>query len=239
MIDRRTDHAIAREAILSDEGELILIDKAYGDTSFSAVNRIRRQISIATGIRKVKCGHAGTLDPLASGLLILATRRKTKALAELIGLDKVYSLRVRFGVTSASFDLEQPIEVVGGDENLTEVAVHIAIENLEGEHDQVPPIHSAIKQRGKPVYHKARKGEQVELAPRKVVVHSVSIDRIELPYASFRVHVSKGTYIRALARDLGAALGTGAVVTELRRECIANWSVKDALTVEEIGRAHV
>src|ERR1051325_10127013 len=135
MIDRRTDHAIAREAILSDEGELILIDKAYGDTSFSAVNRIRRQISIATGIRKIKCGHAGTLDPLASGLLILATRRQTKTLADLVGLDKVYYLRVRFGVTSASFDLEQPIEIVGGEETLADEQVRSTIANLKGEHD--------------------------------------------------------------------------------------------------------
>jgi tRNA pseudouridine55 synthase len=234
MIDRVSERSEAREAILSEDGELILIDKAYGDTSFSAVNRIRKQISLATEIRKIKCGHAGTLDPLASGLLILATRRKTKALAELVGLDKVYSLRVRFGVTSASFDLEQPIEIVGGHEQFTEEQVHSAIHKLAGEHDQVPPVHSAIKQNGRPVYHKARKGEEVELAPRKVTVHDVQIDRIDLPYTSFRVHVSKGTYVRALARDLGASLGTGAVVTELRRECIASWSVKDALTVEEV-----
>jgi tRNA pseudouridine55 synthase len=95
-------------------------------------------------------------------------------------------------------------------------------------------VHSAIKQKGRPVYHKARKGEAVELAPRKVVVHDVQIESVDLPYAAFRVHVSKGTYVRALARDLGSALGTGAVVTELRRECIASWSVKDALTVDEV-----
>lgn len=229
-----SDVTSARETILSDGGALLLIDKAYGDTSFSAVNRIRREISIATGIRKIKCGHAGTLDPLASGLLILATRGKTKALADLIGLDKVYFLRVRFGVTSASFDLERPIEITGGEDRLTIEQVRNAIEALAGEHDQIPPIHSAIKQRGRPVYHRARKGEHVELVPRRVVVHSVTIDTIDLPYASFRVHVSKGTYVRALARDLGVALNAGAVVTELRRECIAHWSVNDALSVEEV-----
>ncbi|MDP4198954.1 MAG: tRNA pseudouridine(55) synthase TruB [Bacteroidota bacterium] len=223
-----------RDEILSESGALLLVDKTYGDTSFSAVNRIRKQISIATGIRKIKCGHAGTLDPLASGLLILATRGKTKSLADLIGLDKIYSIGIRFGVTSASFDLERPIEITGGDENLTEEAVRTAIEALVGEHDQVPPMHSAIKQRGRPVYHRARAGEQFELQPRRIFVHNSSVVTVDLPLASFRTHVSKGTYIRSLARDLGVTLGTGAVVTDLRREAISGWKVEDAMTVDEI-----
>lgn len=236
MLDRGAlkNREAARELIIGDTGSLILVDKSYGDTSFNAVHHIRKAINIATGIRKVKCGHAGTLDPLATGLLILATRGKTKTLSELVGLDKVYSIRVRFGVTTSSFDLEQPIEITGGEENLTEASVRRAIESLAGEHDQIPPIHSAIKQGGQPVYHRARAGKEVVLAPRRIFVHDIQVVAIDLPFASFRAHVSKGTYIRALARDLGASLGTGAVVTELRREGIGEWRVEDAMRMEEV-----
>lgn len=234
MIDRSSLADEAREAILSEAGELILMDKPYGETSFFVVNQLRKAMSRATGIHWVKCGHAGTLDPLATGLLIVATRRKTKALNELLGLDKVYSIRVRFGITTESFDLERRISTTGGEENLTEEAVRQAIQALAGEHDQVPPIHSAIKQGGKPVYHRARAGHDVVLEARRIFVHAVDNVSVDLPYASFRANVSKGTYIRALARDLGATLGTGAVVVDLRRDSIGPYQLKDALSLPEV-----
>src|SRR5207248_3068543 len=149
----------------------------------------RKSITRATGIRRVKCGHAGTLDPLATGLLILATRGATKQLTQMVGLDKTYLLTMRFGVTSASFDLERPIEIVGGEKKLSEDIVRSAIESLIREHSQIPPHYSAIKQQGRPVYKKARAGMEVTLTPRPIVVHDVEIVSVELPHASFRVRV--------------------------------------------------
>jgi len=223
----------AAAALLRPEGALILMNKQYGDTSFYVVNRLRMEITRATGIRRVKCGHAGTLDPLATGLLILATRGATKQLAHLIGLDKMYFLKMRFGITSASFDLERPIEIVGGEDGLTEESVRKSIESLLGEHSQIPPQHSAIKQQGQPVYKKARAGHEVALAPRTVVVHSVEVVSIDLPYASFRVRVSKGTYIRSLVRDLAESLGTAGILVDLVRESIADWNVARALSLKQ------
>ncbi len=220
-------------SIASEDGALVLIDKPYGVTSFDIVNRLRKSVSLVTGIRRVKCGHAGTLDPLATGLLILGTRRKTRALASLVGLEKTYDLRMRFGVTSPSYDLERPIEIVGGGEHLTEEIVRAAIEALPGEHSQVPPVFSAIKQRGKPVYKLARAGEEPTLQSRTIFVHKVEIVSIDLPHVSFRVRVSKGTYIRSLVRDLAASLGTGGLLVDLRRESVGNWGISDALSVEE------
>ncbi len=240
ILDRASflsDPAKARENILSSEGALLLIQKPYGETSFHAVNQIRKAMSRVTGIRRVKCGHAGTLDPLATGLLIIATRHKTKELANLIGLDKTYRVRMRLGVTSASFDLEQPIEVSGGEENVTEELVKLAILALPGEHEQIPPIYSAIKQKGQPVYHAARKGRIPIMVARTVFIHNVEIISIELPYITFRVRVSKGTYIRSLVRDIAITLGTAGILIDLEREAIAEWKSEDALTLNEVTTA--
>jgi tRNA pseudouridine55 synthase len=229
-----SDPGKVRESLISSEGALVLIQKPYGDTSFHAVNRIRKAISRATDVRRVKCGHAGTLDPLATGLLIIATRGKTKSLAGLIGLDKTYLVRMRLGVTSASFDLEQPIEISGGEQSITKEAVELAIHALPGEHEQIPPIFSAIKQKGRPAYRAARAGRIPIMVARTIVIHEVEIISIELPYISFRARVSKGTYIRSLVRDIATTLGTGGLLIDLEREAIGEWHVKDALTMEEI-----
>jgi tRNA pseudouridine55 synthase len=169
-------------------------------------------------------------------LLLIATRGCTKQLATLTGLDKTYLVTVRFGVTSPSFDLERPIEIVGGEERLSSTGVREAIEMLKGVQFQIPPAFSAVKQQGRPVYHLARKGEEVELEPRQIEVHSSDVVSVDLPFATFRVLSSKGTYIRSLVRDLGESLGTGAVLTELRRESVGEWSVDDALTLDEAVR---
>ncbi len=197
------------------------------------MNQIRKAISRVTGIRRVKCGHGGTLDPLATGLLIIATRGKTKELANLMGRDKTYRVRMRLGVTSPSFDLERPVEIVGGEESITREAVEWAIHALPGEHEQIPPIYSAIKQKGQPVYHAARKGRTPVMVARTIFIHNVEIISIELPYITFRVRVSKGTYIRSLVRDIAAQLGTGGILIDLEREAIGEWNVRDALTLQE------
>lgn len=219
--------------LVSTEGALILMVKPYGETSFFVVNRLRSAITRASGIRKVKCGHAGTLDPLATGLLILATRGKTKSLSELIGLEKTYLLRMRFGVTSRSFDLEQPMELCEGAERLTEAEVRKAIESLPGEHNQMPPIFSAIKQKGQPVYKRARAGKDVTMVTRVIQVHEAEVVSINLPEVTFRVRVSKGTYIRSIVCDLAASLGTCGLLVDLVREAIGQWRVEDALTLPE------
>ncbi len=227
----------ARDRLASPEGALILLDKPYGETSFFVVNRLRSAISRSSGVRKrVKCGHAGTLDPLATGLLILATRGKTKALMGLIGLDKTYLLRMRFGVTSASFDLEQPIQLCEGAERLSESEVRHAIEALPGEHQQLPPIFSAIKQQGQPVYIRARAGKDIILQPRVIQIYSAHVLSMNLPEVTFRVHVSKGTYVRSLVRDLAASLGTCGILIDLVRESIGPWNLTDALTLAEATR---
>ncbi len=236
LLDRASilgDPTNARESILSTDGALLLIQKPYGETSFHAVNQIRKAISRVTDIRRVKCGHAGTLDPLATGLLIIATRHKTKKLADLIGLDKTYRVRMRLGISSASFDLEQPIEVIGGEKNITAETVASAIHALPGEHEQMPPIYSAIKQGGQPVYHAARAGKTPVMVARTIFVHDVELITTQLPYICFRVRVSKGTYIRSLVRDIAAQLGTGGLLIDLEREAIGEWSVSDAITLQD------
>jgi tRNA pseudouridine55 synthase len=229
-----SDPANAREQILSPEGALLLVQKPYGETSFHAVNQIRKAMSRVTGIRRMKCGHAGTLDPLATGLLIIATRHKTKELANLIGLDKTYRVRMRLGVTSPSFDLERPVEIVGGEENITIEAIESAIQALPGEHGQLPPIYSAIKQGGQPVYHAARAGRTPVMVARSIFVHDVEIIFMELPYITFRVRVSKGTYIRSLVRDIAVQLGTAGILIDLEREAIGEWRSENALTLNEV-----
>jgi tRNA pseudouridine55 synthase len=214
----------------------VLVNKPYGETSFYVVNRIRKSISGSTGIKRVKVGHAGTLDPLATGLLLIASRRCTKELAHLTGLDKTYLVTVRFGITSPSFDLEQPIEFVGGEDGLTTTQVDAAIRSLHGIHAQIPPAFSAIKQQGKPVYHMARRGEVVQLEARAIEVKTVEVVSVDLPHATFRVLCSKGTYVRSLVRDLGESLGSGAVLTDLRRETVGQWRDSDALTLDEAVR---
>jgi len=226
----------AREELLSEEGGLLAIDKPYGETSFFVVNRIRGAISRATGIRRIKCGHAGTLDPLATGLLLLATRRSTKKIPMLMGLGKTYRVRMRFGVTSPSFDLERPIEICDAPRDLNDAELRHAILALQGEHNQEPPAFSAIKQKGKPVYRRARAGEEVTLQPRAILVHEVEILSTQWPEAAFRVCVSKGTYIRSIVRDLAASLGTGGILTDLVRESIGPYKNEDALTLTDAIR---
>jgi tRNA pseudouridine55 synthase len=214
------------------EGGLLLLDKPYTFTSFNGVHRVRKLLTEYSGERKIKVGHGGTLDPLATGLLIIATRKATKKLHLLLHESKTYEVTVRLGITSPSFDLETPVSVVSELSQLSETALREAILAMKGDHEQIPPIFSAVKIKGRPVYMQARKGRTPELAAKSISISDVTIINISIPLATFAVTCSKGTYVRSLARDLGDKLGVGAIVTELRRTQIGAFSVDNALSFD-------
>jgi tRNA pseudouridine55 synthase len=206
------------------DGQVILIDKPLRWTSFDAVKKIR----ILTGVSKV--GHAGTLDPLATGLLIICTGRFTKKINEYMGMEKEYTGSFTIGATTPTFDLESQPTGFKDINHISTAALQQAAQSLTGEILQTPPIHSAIKKEGKPVYLLARKGHEVKLEPRKITISTFDITKIELPVIEFRVVCTTGTYIRSLASDFGKALGTGAYLSSLRRTRIGIFSVNDALS---------
>ena len=208
------------------EGQAILIDKPVHWTSFDVVRKIRNLTRI------VKVGHAGTLDPLATGLLIVCTGKFTKKINEYMGMEKEYTGSFTLGATTPTYDLESaPVNFCNID-HLTESQIKSATQEFTGLIMQVPPIHSAIKQEGKPVYLAARKGIDVVLEPRPVTIHAFEIEKIEMPVVYFRVVCSTGTYIRSLAHDFGKALGVGAYLSSLRRTRIGHFKVSDAESME-------
>ena len=215
------------------EGELILIDKPLEWTSFDVVNKIRRTISLHTGIQKIKVGHAGTLDPLATGLLIICTGKFTKRINDLQLLNKEYTGTFFLGATTPSFDKETEVDQQFPINHISNDLIQNTIHRFVGETDQVPPIYSAIKVDGIRAYQKARKNDEVNLKSRKVNISEFVVTQINLPEFNFRVVCSKGTYIRALARDFGIALNTGAYLSSLRRTKVGDFSVRDAKTVDE------
>jgi len=208
-------------------GEVILIDKPLTWTSFDAVKKVR----ILTGVSKV--GHAGTLDPLATGLLIICTGRFTKKISEYMGMEKEYTGTITLGATTPTYDLESKPENFKTLIHLNNDDINNATKQFTGEILQVPPIHSAIKKDGKPAYLSARKGKPVELEPRKIFIQSFDIININLPIVEFKVVCSTGTYIRSLANDFGKALNTGAYLSSLRRTRIGSFLVDDALTPQQ------
>ena len=215
------------------DGELLLIDKPVEWTSFDVVNKIRWAISRKTGIKKIKVGHAGTLDPLATGLLILCTGKFTKKINELQLLDKAYIGTFYLGATTPSFDGETAVDQVYPTDHIQEENILQAARQLTGEIEQVPPAYSAIKVSGTRAYQMARKNDDVKLKPRKISIEEFEISRIGIPEIDFQVSCSKGTYIRALARDFGLALQSGAYLFSLRRTRIGKFHVKDAMTIEQ------
>ena len=219
--------------ILNDEqGALLLIDKPYAVTSFSVVRSLKYILEKYSGDNWVKVGHGGTLDPLATGLLIIATRKATRSLTNLLGLEKTYWCELRLGITTPSFDLETEIKIIGGEENLASDLIQTTLSNFVGTQLQRPPIYSAVKLKGKPMYEHARKGRNFEMAQKSITIHSIKDVKIELPFVRFRAECSKGTYIRSLVSDIGSILRTGAVMTNLRREKIGKWDVKNAIGLE-------
>jgi len=232
LSDYERDPSSILTILNAEQGGLLLLDKPYATTSFSMVFRLRQILRKFGAEKKVKVGHGGTLDPLATGLLILATRRSTRYLTNLLGLEKTYWCELRLGITTPSFDLETPIQIVGGLENLTSEQIEKALSSFVGAQLQRLPIFSAVKLKGKPMYEHARKGRDMVMAEKNITIHSITDIEIEMPFVRFRAECSKGTYIRSLVSDIGTLLGCGAVMTNLRREKIGDWDIKDAITLE-------
>jgi tRNA pseudouridine55 synthase len=211
------------------EDSVLLIDKPAGITSFGVVARVRRQLSQQLG-KKAKVGHTGTLDPFATGLMIIVTGKECRNAGNYSKLDKVYEATIRLGQTSTTGDPEGEISNVS-DVQPSLGEVQEALKQFVGEITQRPPIYSAIKINGQRAYKLARKGEVVEVPERQVTIFSLDLINYTYPELKIRVHVSSGTYIRTLAEDIGKALGTGAYCPELRRTKIAEWSVDQAASL--------
>jgi len=213
-----------------EEGQVLLIDKPMYWTSFDAVRKIRNLVRIK------KVGHAGTLDPLATGLLIICTGKFTKKINEYMAREKEYTGTFILGATTPTYDLESEPENLKSIENISEESIKGKAGKFLGEIMQVPPAHSAIKVKGKRVYELARKGEEVKLEPRKVFIKEFEITKIERPVVHFRVVCSTGTYIRSLANDFGAALGCGAYLSSLCRTRIGEFKLENSLSIEEFEK---
>jgi len=209
-------------------GEMLLVNKPYQWTSFDVVNKIRY------AIRMQKIGHAGTLDPLATGLLILCTGKLTKQLESLQGMEKEYTGTMMLGKTTPSYDSETEVDTETETSHLTEAQVQAATAPFIGEIDQLPPMFSAVKVEGERLYKKARRGESIELKARKVNISVFELTAIQLPEVHFRVVCAKGTYIRSLVHDFGQALGVGAYMTALCRTRIGEHRLEDAWQIDDL-----
>lgn len=214
-------------------GEIIGIDKPLGWTSFDAVKRIRGAIQRRLNVKKFKVGHAGTLDPLATGVLIICTGRATREIERLQNGTKEYVAAIRLGATTPSFDLETEIDATYPYEHITAEMVADILPRFTGHIMQVPPVYSAVKIDGKRAYKYARKGAEVELKAKPLVIEQLEMISCELPELKLRIVCSKGTYIRALTRDIGAALGSGAHLTALCRTRVGSIRLEDCLTVAQ------
>nr|WP_072943502.1 tRNA pseudouridine(55) synthase TruB [Flavobacterium granuli] len=213
-------------------GQILLIDKPLKWSSFQAVNKIKYALINKLGLpKKFKIGHAGTLDPLASGLLLICTGKFTKRIFELQGQAKEYTGTFFIGATTPSYDLETEVDQIFPTEHINDVLIHETVNQFLGEIDQKPPVFSAIKKDGIRLYEHARAGVAVEIASRKTSIHEFEITRIALPEIDFRVVCSKGTYIRSLAYDFGKAMQSGSHLTALRRTKIGDYDVKNAIEV--------
>lgn len=214
-------------------GQVLLIDKPLTWTSFQVVNKLRWEIRQRFNIKKIKVGHAGTLDPLATGLLIICTGKQTKQIDTYQGQVKEYTGTFTVGATTPSYDLETTVNNTFPIAHISEELLHETIQQFTGEIQQKPPIFSAIKKDGKRLYELARKGETTEIKERTVTIYKFEITKVKLPEIEFKIRCSKGTYIRSIAFDYGKALNSGAHLSALRRTKIGAFSVDNALSVEE------
>ena len=210
------------------EGHVFLIDKPLDWTSFDVVNKIRWNIRKAYDLKKIKVGHAGTLDPKASGLLLVCTGKMTKSIDQLQAQEKTYTGTIKLGVTTPTYDLESEEDQTFPTAHLTEEIIHEATKQFIGEIEQFPPMHSAIKVDGKRLYELAREGQEIERKARKITIHDFKITKIDLPFVDFECNCSKGTYIRSLAYDFGKAVNSGGYLTALRRTKIGDFDVINA-----------
>lgn len=215
------------------DGQLILIDKPLNWTSFQVVNKVRWLIRKQFNLKKIKVGHAGTLDPLASGLLILCSGKFTKQIETYQAQHKEYTGTITLGSTTPSYDLETEIDQTFDISAITEAQIHEATHQFIGDIQQQPPVFSALKKEGKRLYEYARAGEAVEIPTRAIHISAFEITNIDMPNIEFRVACGKGTYIRSLAHDFGKALDNGGHLSTLRRTKIGDFSVEDAVSIEE------
>lgn len=219
------------------EGKVILIDKPLTWSSFQAVNKLKYVLKRKFNLSKrFKIGHAGTLDPLATGLLIICTGKFTKSINEIQAQEKEYTGTIKLGETTPSYDLETEVDATFPISHITEDLLYKTLQQFTGEIMQKPPVFSAIKKDGKRLYEHARAGEEVEIEARKTTIYEFELTRIALPEVDFRVKCSKGTYIRSLAYDFGKALNSGGHLTVLRRTKIGNYSVEDAISPLEFEK---
>jgi tRNA pseudouridine55 synthase len=216
------------ESVPESEGRVLLVNKPLEWTSFDVVNKLRYKLKMK------KIGHAGTLDPLATGLLIICTGKMTKKIEEFMGQEKEYTGRFIIGQTTPSYDRETEVHEQKDIAHITPDMIHAAAAKQTGRIQQLPPLHSAIRVGGKRAYEFARQGKDVALTPREVEITTFEITAVNLPEVSFRIVCSKGTYIRSMARDLGEALGVGAYMTELCRTRIGKYTLENALHIDEI-----
>ena len=217
-----------------DLGRYVVIDKPLRWTSFDVVNKFRYVLSKALGVRRIKVGHAGTLDPLATGVVVVCTGKATKTIDEVQKGLKHYVTTLKLGETTPSFDLESEVDARYPWEHITREVVEEALKTFEGEIDQIPPLFSAININGTRAYKIARKGEEAELPAKSIYIESIELTAFEPPLLTLEITCGKGTYIRALARDLGEALGSGAHLTELRRTRVGDFTLDGAIAPEEI-----
>jgi tRNA pseudouridine55 synthase len=215
------------------EGEVLYFDKPLRWTSFAVVNKVRYHISRKLGVKKIKVGHAGTLDPLATGVMIICTGKATKRIEEFQYHTKEYIATLQLGATTPSYDLEKEIDATYPTEHITREMVEEVLQQFKGTIEQIPPAFSACKVDGKRAYDLARKGDEVELKPKTLVIDEIELLECNLPEIKIRVVCSKGTYIRALARDIGEALQSGAHLTGLIRTRVGEVRLEDCMQVED------
>jgi tRNA pseudouridine55 synthase len=215
------------------EGKVLLFDKPLRWTSFDVVNKVRWLIKKQFGIKKIKVGHAGTLDPLATGLLIVCTGKMTKNIEQLMGKEKTYKAKICFGATTPSYDLEREINATFPYDHIDGSAILKVLPDFTGNILQKPPMHSAIKKDGKRLYEHARKNELKEIQPREVHIDRLDVLNFEHPYLTLEIECSKGTYIRSLAHDMGKALNSGAYLAGLERTAIGDYQISDAISIPQ------
>ena len=215
------------------EGEVLLVNKPIHWTSFQLVNKLRWLIKTKLKVKKIKVGHAGTLDPLATGLMIICTGKKTKEIHQYQAAEKEYIATIKLGATTPSYDGETAENYFYGSQHINKDLIQKTILNFIGDNQQLPPIFSAIKVGGKKLYESARKGKEVELKPRNISIKKLEILEINMPYIRIRVICSKGTYIRSLAYDIGKSLNSGAWLSKLERIKIGDYALENALNIQD------
>jgi tRNA pseudouridine55 synthase len=227
---------LSENITLYEEGQVLLFDKPLYWTSFDLVNKVRIMIRSTYGIKKIKVGHAGTLDPLATGLMIICIGRATKKIEEFRDMDKGYNATFHFGETTPSFDLETETDGQFATDHITAELVQNILHKFIGEQKQIPPMHSAKLIEGKRAYEFARRGIKKELKPADIVFKEIELILFGIPEIKIRLLCSKGTYVRSFARDLGLALKSGCYLSALERTSIGSYNLKDAWTIEKFGQ---